>query len=346
MDFGPFVVLSLIYAVLGVRVVVELVRRWRETWDDRFTPRDRALVTEAAFYVLVPVSVALHELGHAVAIWGFGGRVLGWGYFGFAGYVEFNPQAFTPTERIVIALAGTIVNLALAGAAVALVFGRRPPMRAAFNELLVRFTQLSLLNALVVYPALDLLAEMDGDWSQIYRGGVPALSGAILVVHVGILALLLWSWRDDRFRARVVSLTGAGPPVHRLNLGSAGAAEAPARGVLATPEAALREAASRVASGWPVPLDGALQRRANGLLLMLTWPSAGSTRSLVAWAPASGGVQLTGVVATAGNPPTRWAIVQDPSPLDPDRLTLALRIALETVENRAVDERTAGPADR
>src|SRR3712207_7948942 len=41
MDFGPFVLISLFYALLGVRVVAQLASRWRETFDRRFTAADR-----------------------------------------------------------------------------------------------------------------------------------------------------------------------------------------------------------------------------------------------------------------------------------------------------------------
>jgi Zn-dependent protease len=114
MGFGPFVLISLFYVVVGVRVVAQLARSWRQTFDRRFTPADRSLVDQAAFFVLLPISVALHELGHAVAIWLFGGSVEGWGYYGFAGYVGYDPTDFSRAERIWVAAAGTIVNLLLA----------------------------------------------------------------------------------------------------------------------------------------------------------------------------------------------------------------------------------------
>ena len=48
--------------MLGVRVVYQLARNFRQTFDRNFTPQDRLLVDQAAFFVLLPVSVALHEL--------------------------------------------------------------------------------------------------------------------------------------------------------------------------------------------------------------------------------------------------------------------------------------------
>ena len=110
-----------------------------------------------------------------------------------------------------IAAAGTAVNLLLAAIAVALVFLKRPPFRAAINQLLIQFTWISLLNALVVYPLLDIVSGLNGDWTQMYGGGVPALSLVILIIHITVLAALFWAWKSPVMRARVAQLTGGSP---------------------------------------------------------------------------------------------------------------------------------------
>ena len=335
MGFGPFVLISLFYVVVGVRVVAQLARSWRQTFDRRFTPADRSLVDQTAFFILLPISVALHELGHAVAIWLFGGSVESWGYYGFAGFVGYDPSDFSRAERIWVAAAGTIVNLLLAAGALAAVFARRRPMRAAFNQLLFQFTLLSLLNALVVYPLLDLASGLNGDWSQMYRGGVPALSAAIGVVHVAILGLVAWAWRggNGRIRTRIAALTsvtdGTTGSYRRIPLG--GQAAVPDRAATGV-EGVLREAAGRVASGWPSRVEGAVQRRSNGTLLVLSWLGGDLPRSVFAWAPDSGGVEFTGAVGGDGLPATRRPLAREAGPPDADRLTLALRLAMETVE--------------
>jgi hypothetical protein len=328
MDFGPFAIISLIYVLLGLRVVVQLVQRWRETFDRRFTPADRALVDQAAFFVLVPISVALHELGHAVAIWAFGGRVVGWGYFAFAGYVQYDADQFTAAQRVVIASAGTVVNLALGAAAVAFVFLRRPPMRAAFNELLIQFTFVSLVNALVVYPLLDLSTGLNGDWFQMYRGGEPALSLVILVIHAAALAALLWLWRSQRARERIAALTAAGPVPRRLRLGSS---TPPTTASGSSVERVLHEAAGRVASGWPLPLEATIQQQGEVTILALTWTDDGARRTVLAVARPAGGVELLGAAGGDGIPAQARVIARDPGVPDPDRLTLALRMAMESV---------------
>ena len=329
MDFGPFAIISLIYGLLGLRVVVQLVQRWRETFDRRFTPADRALVDQAAFFVLVPIAVALHELGHAIAILAFGGQVLGFGYFAFAGYVEFDPSQFEDWQRVVIASAGTIVNLLLGAGALALVFLRRPPMRAAFNELLIQFTFVSLVNALVIYPLLDLTTGLNGDWSQMYLGGDPSLSIAILVIHIGALAFLFWLWRSDAARTRIATLTDAAPVPRRLRLGGRQSTPAPA----ASPtEQVLQEAAGRVAGGWPVPVEATIQRQGDAVVLIVGWRGEGVRRSVLAVARPHGGVDLLGAAGLDGAPTAARPIGRESAPLDADRLTLALRLAMEKVE--------------
>lgn len=349
MGFGPFALISLFYVVLGLRVVAQLARSWRQTFDRRFTPEDRGLVDQAAFFLLVPVSVALHELGHAVAVWAYGGRVESWGYYGFAGFVGYDPRGFTPDQQVVVAAAGTVVNLLLAAGALALVFGRRPPLRAAFNELLTQFVVVSLLNALVVYPLLDLSSGLNGDWRQMYFGGAPALSLAILVVHLGVLGALFWAWRSPAVKARLAALTGAASGARRLRLGGRegrGAPSSPPRigspnqgpggpnaDVPASPiDAAFEEAAARVADGWTHPVSATLQPRPGGTALALEWRDGDLRRAVVAWSPAAAGpILLSGLVAPDGFPPDRRPLATLPPPADPDRLTLALRLGMETV---------------
>lgn len=339
MDFGPFALISLFYLVLGVRVIYQLVRNFRQTFDLHFTRQDRVLVDQAAFFVLLPISVALHELGHAAAIRLFGGQILDWGFYGFAGYVSFDPREFTSAQQVIIAAAGVTVNMILAAIAVGLVFLKKPPMRAALNELLIQFTWISLLNALVVYPALDFVTGLNGDWMQMYDFRVPALSATILVVHVGVLAALFWAWKSPKVRARIAQLTDDAPPATRIAGKRHGAGTLPAS---ATPaERALHEAASRVASGWPAPLEAAIQRGSGGTALVLTWGEPAIQRSVIAVAPDGGGVNVTGVLRPAGRPPEQRSLGGDAAPLDANRLTMLLRLAMESVESWTP---TAGPA--
>lgn len=327
---GPFALISLFYLALGARVVYQLARSWRVVFDRSFTPSDRMLVDQAAFFLLVPISVALHELGHAVAIVALGGRVLDWGYYGFAGFVGYDPRSFTNSEQILIAAAGTVVNLALAAGALGCVFLRKPPLRAAFNELLIQFVVISLLNALVVYPLLDVLTGLNGDWTQMYDGGVPGLSLLILVLHVAILGSMWWAWRNQGIRSRVAALTEA-PTMRPVRPGTRGRrgrrTAAPTESSL---EQLLSEAAERVVSGWPEPVQAGIQPTPDGAMLVLSWQGSGPQRAVLARIT-GGQLDIAGVTVFDHDRTVRQPLRREPTLLDADRLTLALRLAMESV---------------
>ncbi len=331
MTLGPFALISLFYVILGVRVIFQLVRNFRQTFDLNFTHQDRLLVDQASFFVLLPIAVALHELGHAIAIRLYGGEVLDWGFYGFAGYVAFDPRDFSDAQQIVVAAAGTLVNLLLAAIAVALVFLRRPPFRAAINELLIQFTWISLLNALVVYPVLDIVSGLNGDWTQMYSFSVPALSLAILVIHLLVLAALFWGWKSPTMQARVARLTGGSPGSARTSAMSRRFPATSRAGATSTEET-LRDAAGRVASGWSFPLEAAIQSGRNGSALVLSWGNGTAQRSVMAVAPESGGIEFSGALRPDGGSPEQRPLGRDPGALDADRLTMMLRLAMETVE--------------
>ncbi len=341
MGFGPFAILSLFYVVIGVRFVFQLVRAWRPTFDKQFTVTDRYMVDQAAFFLLVPISVALHELGHAVAVWSLGGEVTGFGFFFFAGYVSYSAP-FTDAEQILVAAAGAAVNLVLCLGAIGFVLLKRPPLRAPLNELLIQFAFLSGVNAFIFYPLLDFASGLDGDWNQMYRGDVPALSAAILVIHLGILGLGWWLWKDSRMAARFASLTSQPRGTERRLLGGlrAGQTRRPAAQIVQmTPaERLLNDAGQRVSSGWPEPVQVNVETNAQaGSILTLAWQRGDQVRAVAARALGTGAIDIFGGTGSRadGNPAAltiRTRIQQVPPPPDVDQLTLALRLGMEEVD--------------
>ncbi|MBA2277790.1 MAG: hypothetical protein H0W06_08500 [Chloroflexia bacterium] len=333
MDFGPFVIISAIYTIIGIRSIVRLLRRWRETWDDHFTLPDRALVDEAAFFVLIPISVALHEFGHAVAIWAFGGEVVDFGFYGFAGFVAYS-EPFTNAQQTVVAAAGSGVNLLLCLLAIGIVLLWRPSPRAPINELLLQFALLSGINAFIVYPLLDLLSELNGDWRQVYFGGAPAISAAVIVVQIMTLSAGFWLVTDEGMRERLARLTGVPPGFRRGPLGGLRRAEQPPES-LSPSESVLREAADRVRSGWPTPIHTALQRQDAGSTLVLSWQDDTGERAVLAHVRTHGPTELWGVggIAPGAAPPglQRRALRQWTALPSADELTLALRASMEVV---------------
>jgi hypothetical protein len=339
MGFGTFILLSLFYAVIGVRVIGQLLRSWRPTFDHRFTMQDRALVDQSAFFILLPLSVALHELGHAVAVWSFGGQVLDFGYYLFAGFVSYDPRFFTDTQRILVALAGPLVSVILGLAAIAVVFLRQPPMRAAFNELLLQFAALSIINALVFYPLLDVFSGLGGDWTQMYRGGVPALSVLIFAGHAGLLGFGIWAFRNDAIQARLAALTGLPRGTHRGYMGGIRQRERSFPSSSSEEERRLRDAAQRVASGWPHPVQIMTQQQRQsqpgGSGVAMTWTGNGSGRSrrMLVRENGMGGLEIWGASSSDAETQPERLLTLSTVP-GTDDLTLTLRLAMEDIERR------------
>jgi hypothetical protein len=113
----------------------------------------------------------------------------------------------TTVQQTLIAAAGSFVNLLLCVIVLAVVLVRRPPMRAAFNELLIQFVVISGLNAFILYPLLDVASGLNGDWRQMYGSGVPWLSGVIVACQLAILAVGYWLLTNRDMKARFARLT-------------------------------------------------------------------------------------------------------------------------------------------
>lgn len=332
MGLGPFAIISLIYAVIGIRSVARLINSWERVWDRKFTLKDRQLVDEAAFFVLVPVSVALHELGHAVAIWSYGGEVEEFGFYGFAGYVAFFPFGFSELQLTLISAAGSIINLVLCGIALGLVFLRRRAFRAAINELLVQFAVVSGANAFILYPLLDLASNMNGDWRQMYSSEIPWLTGIIVAVQVGVIAFGYWLFSSPGIKARLAQLTDVPAGMERGLLGGVRPGTIDVQ-TLSPQERVLREAVERVQSGWTSKVETGLQRFNGGTAMTVAWQRDGRTHAMAVRTFAN---DRTDVVALNTNPDVQNAhphlIHAWPALPSTDELTLALRLAMESVE--------------
>lgn len=349
MPFGGFALISLFYVIIGIRVVRDIWVHRREAFDLRFTESDRYLVDQAAFFLLVPLSVLLHELGHAIAIWWYGGEVIDFNFYVFAGSVSYF-EPFTETQRMVVAAAGTAVNIVLCALALAVVFLRRPPFRAAINELLFQFAVISGINALIFYPLLDVATGLNGDWTQMYTGGDRNLSLAIAIIHGGLLFGAYRLWQLPAFRTLLARRTGMPTSTERRVMGGLRRASPRGRGegqpqtVIAfepsTPaEARFRAAADRVARGWTSPVEGRVDRRDEASQVALMWQSGNVNRAVAMRHEPSGRVTLSGASAYVTDPAQRtgapsiqrglrvWADLPEEN-----ELTMALRIAMEEVE--------------
>lgn len=331
---GGFSIISLLYVALGVRVVWMIAQNWRSVWDRNFTPQDRAMVNQASFFFLIPLSVILHELGHAVMVWTFGKEVVDWGFYGFAGYVAYYPSGLSDVQQTIISAAGTVVNLALCLLALAVVLLWKPPLRAALNELLIGFIFISGANAFIVYPLLDVLSGMNGDWRQMYSSGVPWLTALIVIVQATVLAGGYWLFTNEEMKARFARLTDVPPGFERGLFGGV----QPARITIMNmnpDEIHMRDAVNRVAGGWHTRVDSHVQRFAGGAAILMQWTTNRDAHVMAVRALQNSTFDIVEIPLDhqgqqGGRPRTiqRWN--RKPGI---EELTIALRVAMERVDS-------------
>lgn len=181
--------------VIGVWTLYRVVKNWRALWDDEITEEDLRLARSAAFYLLIPPTVLLHELAHAIAIWAQGREVGGFLFLGYLGAVFVVPVG--GIEDFVVALAGNATSLFIGVAC--LVIGLRRPGHPVRNILWIDLGRQTLFIVLLFYPLLSVGAG-DGDFKMIYDfDQTPIASGITAALHGLMLALgygVVWkrSW--------------------------------------------------------------------------------------------------------------------------------------------------------
>ena len=256
-----FTLLSLRYAWTGFRLVQELWQNWTDYVADPLTAHKKQLTEQVAYYVMVPLSIALHELFHALATWLFGGRIVDAGYAFFWGYVL--PQGdFSAAQIWFIALAGTIANL-LFGLAVW--WWSRPQPAATLRFLGLRTLRFQIYFSLIFYPIFTALFQF-GDWRTIYNFGLtPLLSGIIAAAHG--LILLAHYLLDRRGFYDVAALPVELATLYEaINQGKRGVAEEPQK-VLAAVEGLLAGRSVRRAAALLDQYQAVYPKEPAGLLL-------------------------------------------------------------------------------
>jgi Peptidase M50B-like len=206
MPFDPTTTsgVDVIFAIGALLAGVSLVRSWRSFVDDDFTPADRQVALQAAVFLVPPVAVLLHELGHVVAAWAVGARVTDFNYGLFEGSVGIAGR-LTAAQDWFVSFAGNLVSV-LVGLAMVVGGATAIGLRRAFRYVFLFGGLFVLVFAVVGYPLLSATANF-GDWVVIYDfSATPILSGLTAVVHVvGLFAL--WKWWRGELRVRLFALT-------------------------------------------------------------------------------------------------------------------------------------------
>ena len=187
-----FTLLSAAQLYQGIQRLSRLRPRRAEWLAEPLRPWKKAAAEQVAFYVSVPISVFIHELFHAFAVWGFGGRVVEFGFFFFWGYVlpdRVFPQLW---QEWVVSFMGTVGSL-LFGLSWWLIFGRNSS--SSVRYLARRVLRFQIYFSLVYYPIFTAVLSF-GDWRTIYDyRSTPRLAAMAAVLHV---AILFWSWRLEK----------------------------------------------------------------------------------------------------------------------------------------------------
>ncbi len=216
---------DLIFGLALLATLVMLVRRWRPFWDADFTPEDRRLATQVAVFVVVPVVVLVHELGHVAGARLVGGEVVNFHYGLIEGSVTVAGR-LSPAEHWFVAIAGNAAG-GLLGLAMAMAgtFGVRLPRPLRHVLILGGLFQVGF--HLVLYPLLSLSAGA-GDWERIYDFGVtPGLSTMTAIGHVAALGAC-WTWWRSRVRRTLFNVDhGLDADVARLQAAVAASPEDP-----------------------------------------------------------------------------------------------------------------------
>ena len=337
MPLGGFGLISLFYMALGVRYLFQFIPQRKAILDDDFTPYDRSMVSQGAFFLLLPISVLLHEAGHAIAILLFGGEIVDFGYYFFAGFVSYNPTGFSDTQQWIVSFAGTFVNLILIIIALWFALFRTPPLNQARSDLLIQFAFISGINAFVIYPLLDLASNLNGDWRQMYSSGTPALTLSIIAIQAAMIFIGYKLYRDPVWQEKVAARTGSvgnpfsnpSPSGQTAARGSAKLANSPATAVMPL---TVTNAIERVRSGWPDELEVMPITGVPYPGLAIVWGSGSNRDGVVLAMPPDGSLAM--FYANPGGSKT-GPIKIWPSMPNEDELTMILRQGLESAAVKA-----------
>ncbi len=217
--------IDLIFGLALVATLFMLVRRWRPFWDADFSGEDRRLATQLAIFVVPPIVVLIHELGHVVGARLVGGQVVDFHYGLIEGSVTVAGR-LTGAEHWFVAILGNAAG-GLLGLAMALAGALAARLPRPLRHVLILGGLFQVGFHLVLYPLLSLSAGA-GDWRVIYDfGGTPGLSTVTAIGHVAALAAT-WAWWRSSVRRTLFNVDhGLDAEVARLESAIAAAPEDP-----------------------------------------------------------------------------------------------------------------------
>lgn len=197
---SSFDFLAIFYSILSIDTILRLSNNWKSFWDDKITAKDKFILERVAIFILIPLGVFFHELGHALATLQVGGEVrefqwrVAWGYVIAVGN-------FLPVESWWIAFSGNLVSIALGYLAILAVLLVRKPI---LKHLFYTFSQVELVYSLIAYPLFSF-TSVRGDWIKIYDFSVKPYAQITLAIHI-FLIFTLWLNAKTQWLAKLLKL--------------------------------------------------------------------------------------------------------------------------------------------
>ena len=197
---SSFDFLAIFYSILSIDTILRLSNNWSSFWDDKITAKDKFILERVAIFILIPLGVFFHEVGHALATLQVGGEVrefqwrVAWGYVIAVGN-------FLPVESWWIAFSGNLVSIALGYLAILAVSLVRKPI---LKHLFYTFSQAQLVYSLIAYPLFSFTA-VRGDWIKVYDFSVKPYAQITLGIHI-FLIFTLWLNSKTKWLAKLLKL--------------------------------------------------------------------------------------------------------------------------------------------
>ncbi len=195
-------ILGIVTLPVSIYTVKSVVYNVGTLFDEDLTIKDRNLLKQFAFFVLLPMVVLFHEIGHAITARYFGATITAFHWSMFWGEVVIDGK-LTPFQHYVVALAGNLFQLATCFFALALALIETSPALVALS---VYFYIFNGLACLIGYPLLSLTAWND-DFAMIY--GQPSIQIATVtgIIHVFLISLFLYTFFSTNCRLWFVKKT-------------------------------------------------------------------------------------------------------------------------------------------
>jgi len=149
---------------------------------------------------MLSIYTTLHEAGHALAVWVYGGHVIEFNinFFNMHAHITTNGH-FTSTQMSVVNISGMLLPLFIWGLALLIIPRKATPL-AEIMKLIASLIVVNTLLAWIIIPILVLIncAPPHDDVTQfIYNSGIPSLAATFLFFGVYILSWVFTFYRID-----------------------------------------------------------------------------------------------------------------------------------------------------